>query len=610
MSDIINLLPEAIANQIAAGEVIQRPASVVKELMENAIDAGATHINLIVKNYGKSLIQVIDNGKGMSETDARMCFERHATSKIKSAEDLFSIKTMGFRGEALASIASIAEVELKTRTEESEVANLIVIKTSEIIEQSYCQAEKGTSIAVKNLFFNVPARRKFLKTDSVELKYITEEFKHIALSYPDVRFKFIHNENEIYNLLAGSVKKRILGLFRKTYEQKLLRVEEETDVLKIIGLIGSPEIARKQKGEQYIFVNNRFVKSHYLNHAISGAYDTLIGDDQFPFFVLFLELDPSNIDINVHPTKQEIKFDDERLIYNYLKVSIKHALGRYSLSPKLDFENENGDIRMSNPNSPNNGPFSSTMASTTRSAPVMRQWQSLYNGMEDKGELQRELDQEDERSNIPKEEYTMPSAASGDLLVETLPLDSEEKEPYQIHNSYIIVQIKSGFFILDQYLAHQRILYEKYLINLNDGEELIQKQLFPISLQIPKDRVEIFTELAKEMKNLGFDIQSFGGETFVVHGIPSGFNDNNLQDLVDRLIDQYSSNLDLDISKNENLARAMAQSAAIKKGKRLDVEEMRTLVDELFACENPYTSPIGKKCFVNYELSDLEKQFG
>ena len=610
MSDIINLLPEAIANQIAAGEVIQRPASVVKELMENAIDAGATHINLIVKNYGKSLIQVIDNGKGMSETDARMCFERHATSKIKSAEDLFSIKTMGFRGEALASIASIAEVELKTRTEESEVANLIVIKTSEIIEQSYCQAEKGTSIAVKNLFFNVPARRKFLKTDSVELKYITEEFKRIALSYPDVRFKFIHNENEIYNLLAGSVKKRILGLFRKTYEQKLLRVEEETDVLKIIGLIGSPEIARKQKGEQYIFVNNRFVKSHYLNHAISGAYDTLIGDDQFPFFVLFLELDPSNIDINVHPTKQEIKFDDERLIYNYLKVSIKHALGRYSLSPKLDFENENGDIRMSNPNSPNNGPFSSTMASTTRSAPVMRQWQSLYNGMEDKGELQRELDQEDERSNIPKEEYTMPSAASGDLLVETLPLDSEEKEPYQIHNSYIIVQIKSGFFILDQYLAHQRILYEKYLINLNDGEELIQKQLFPISLQIPKDRVEIFTELAKEMKNLGFDIQSFGGETFVVHGIPSGFNDNNLQDLVDRLIDQYSSNLDLDISKNENLARAMAQSAAIKKGKRLDVEEMRTLVDELFACENPYTSPIGKKCFVNYELSDLEKQFG
>ncbi len=610
MSDIINLLPEAIANQIAAGEVIQRPASVVKELMENAIDAGATHINLIVKNYGKSLIQVIDNGKGMSETDARMCFERHATSKIKSAEDLFSIKTMGFRGEALASIASIAEVELKTRTEESEVANLIVIKTSEIIEQSYCQAEKGTSIAVKNLFFNVPARRKFLKTDSVELKYITEEFKHIALSYPDVRFKFIHNENEIYNLLAGSVKKRILGLFRKTYEQKLLRVEEETDVLKIIGLIGSPEIARKQKGEQYIFVNNRFVKSHYLNHAISGAYDTLIGDDQFPFFVLFLELDPSNIDINVHPTKQEIKFDDERLIYNYLKVSIKHALGRYSLSPKLDFENENGDIRMSNPNSPNNGPFSSTMASTTRSAPVMRQWQSLYNGMEDKGELQRELDQEDERSNIPKEEYTMPSAASGDLLVETLPLDSEEKEPYQIHNSYIIVQIKSGFFILDQYLAHQRILYEKYLLNLNDGEELIQKQLFPISLQIPKDRVEIFTELAKEMKNLGFDIQSFGGETFVVHGIPSGFNDNNLQDLVDRLIDQYSSNLDLDISKNENLARAMAQSAAIKKGKRLDVEEMRTLVDELFACENPYTSPIGKKCFVNYELSDLEKQFG
>jgi len=610
MSDIINLLPEAIANQIAAGEVIQRPASVVKELMENAIDAGATHITLVVKNYGKSLIQVIDNGKGMSETDARMCFERHATSKIKSAQDLFSIKTMGFRGEALASVASIAEVELKTRTEESEVANLIVIKTSEIIEQSYCQAEKGTSIAVKNLFFNVPARRKFLKTDSVELKYITEEFKRVALSYPEIRFKFIHNENEIYNLLSGSVKKRILGLFRKTYEQKLFRVDEETDVLKINGLIGSPDIARKQKGEQYIFVNKRFVKSHYLNHAISSAYDSLIGDDQYPFFVLFLDLDPSSIDINVHPTKQEIKFDDERLIYNYLKVSIKHALGRYSLSPKLDFENENGEIRMSNQHRPNNGPFSNTRASTTRSAPVMRQWQSLYNGMEDQGELQRELDQEDEKSNFSREEYTMPSAASGDLLVETLPLDSEEKEPYQIHNSYIIVQIKSGFFILDQYLAHQRILFEKYLKNLNERDELIQKQLFPISLQIPKDRIEIFSELTEEMKKLGFDIQSFGGETFVVHGIPAGFNDNNLQDLVDRLIEQYASNLDLDISKNENLARAMAQSAAIKKGKRLDVEEMRTLVDELFACENPYTSPIGKKCFVNYELTELEKLFG
>ena len=609
MPDLINLLPEAIANQIAAGEVIQRPASVVKELMENAIDAGASHISLIVKNYGKNLIQVIDNGKGMSETDARMCFERHATSKIRNAEDLFSIKTMGFRGEALASIASIAEVELKTRPADAEVANLIVIKSSEIIDQSYCQAEFGTSIAVKNLFFNVPARRKFLKTDSVELKYITEEFKRVALSYPEIRFKFIHNDNEVYNLLAGSVKKRILGLFRKTYEQKLLRVEEDTDVLKIKGLIGNPEIARKQKGEQYIFVNNRFVKSHYLNHAIATAYDTLISDDQYPFYVLFLEIDPSSIDINVHPTKQEIKFDDERLIYNYLKVSIKHALGRYSLSPKLDFENENGEIRTSNPYKPNNGPFSNTLASTRRTAPVMRQWQSLYNGIEDSAQLKRELDNEEESQHLHNEEFTIPSAASGNLLVETLPLDNDEKEPYQIHNSYIIVQIKNGFFILDQYLAHQRILYEKYLKNLNEREELMQKQLFPISLQVPKDRIEIFEELIIEMKKLGFDIQSFGGETFVVHGIPAGFNDNNIQDLVDRLLDQYASNLDLDISKNENLARAMAQSAAIKKGQRLNVEEMKTLVDELFACENPYTSPIGKKCFVNYELTDLEKQF-
>ncbi|NNE16786.1 MAG: DNA mismatch repair endonuclease MutL [Saprospiraceae bacterium] len=607
MSDIINLLPEAIANQIAAGEVIQRPASVVKELMENAIDAEATHITLVVKNYGKSLIQVIDNGKGMSETDARMCFERHATSKIREAKDLFAIKTMGFRGEALASIASIAEVELKTRPADIEVANLITIKTSEIIEQSYCQAEAGTSIAVKNLFFNVPARRKFLKTDSVELKYITEEFKRVALAYPEIRFKFIHNDNEIYNLLSGSLKKRILGLFRKTYEQKLLRVDEDTDVLKISGLIGNPVIARKQKGEQYIFVNNRYVKSHYLNHAIRGAYDTLIGEDQYPFYVLFLDLDPSTIDINVHPTKQEIKFDDERLIYNYLKVSIKHALGRYSLSPKLDFENENSEIR-SNIHRPNNGPFSNSLASRTRSAPVMRQWQSLYKGQEG-AELQKELDNDSSDFQRSSEVLTVPSAATGDLLVETLPLDAEEKEPYQIHNSYVIVQIKNGFFILNQYLAHQRILFEKYLKSLNESEELTQKQLFPTSLQIAKDKVEIFSELTSELKKLGFDIQSFGGDTFVVHGIPAGFNNSNLQGLMEMLLDQYISNLDLDISKNENLARAMAQGAAIKKGKKLSVEEMRTLVDELFACENPYTSPIGKKCFVNYELEDLEKLF-
>jgi DNA mismatch repair protein MutL len=602
MRDVINLLPEAIANQIAAGEVIQRPASVVKELLENAIDAGADDISLIVKNYGKSLIQVIDNGIGMTESDARMAFERHATSKIKTADDLFNIKTMGFRGEALPSIASIAEVAMKTRTTDAEVASLITIKSSEVVDQSYCQAEKGTSIAVKNLFFNVPARRKFLKTDSLELKYIVEEFKRVALANPEKKFRFIHNDNEMYKLPGGTLKKRIMGLFRKTYEEKLMRVEEDTDVLKISGLIGNPEIARKQKGEQYIFVNNRFIKSHYLNHAIKSAYDKLITEDHHPFYVLFLELDPATIDINVHPTKQEIKFDDERLVYNYLKVSVKHALGRYSLSPTLDFDNELGALRSAvnimQSRKPSGG-FSNTLASTTRSAPVMRNWQSLYSGM----------DEVSAKNDNEEEELTIPSAASGDILTSTLSLESDEKEPFQIHNRYILVQIKNGFFLINQNLAHQRILYERYIKNLNSSTELVQRQLFPISFHLSKDKIELFAELSVEIKRLGFDVQSFGGDTFVVHGIPVGFDDKNIQEVMDSLMEQYLNNMTLNLPKNDNLARSMALSSAIKKGQMLTNEEMRTIVNELFACKNPYTSPTGKKCFIKFDINELDNQF-
>ncbi len=603
MSDVIKLLPESIANQIAAGEVIQRPASVVKELLENAIDAESTIITLIIKNSGKTLIQVIDNGKGMSETDARMSFERHATSKIREAKDLFNIKTMGFRGEALASMASIAEVEMKTRLAENEMASLIKIKSSEIQEQTYCQAEVGTSIAVKNLFFNVPARRKFLKTDSVELKYILEEFKRIAISYADIRFKVIHNDNELYNLSSGTLKKRLISIFRKSYEEKFIRVEEDTDIIKIKGVVGNPEIARKQKGEQYIFVNNRYIKSAYLNHAIKSAYDSLLADDQYPFYVIFLDLDPDKIDINVHPSKQEIKFDDERLVYNYLKVSVKHALGRYSLSPRLDFDNSEGNLIGGKDNFPErkgSHHFSNTQASTTRAAPVMRNWQSLYKGLEE-----IELD-EDSGEN---EDLTIPSAATGDLILGFNPLENEIKHPLQLHNGYIVIQIKSGFLFINQHNAHVRILYERYLRKLNQREELIQKQLFPISLQISKDKLDLFNDLIPSLNNLGFEIQSFGGDTYVVHGIPAGFQDNNLQEVIDNLIELFFENRKLEISKNENLARSMAVSAAIKIGKSLSVEEMKTLIDELFACEMPYTSPSGKKCFLTFELNDLEKQF-
>ena len=601
MEDIIKLLPESIANQIAAGEVIQRPASVVKELMENSVDAGSTMITLVIRSSGKTLIQVIDNGKGMSDTDARMSFERHATSKIQKTEDLFNIQTKGFRGEALASIASIAEVVMKTRQAEAEVATSITIKSSEIVDQSYCQAEPGTSISVKHLFFNVPARRKFLKTDSVELKHLLEEFKRIALAHPEIGFKVIHNDNELYNLAEGSVKKRLLGLFRRTYEEKLIRISEETEVVKISGFVGNPEIARKSRGEQYIFVNNRFVKSNYLNHAIKGAYQALMEDGLNPFFLLYLEIDPAKIDINVHPTKQEIKFDDERLIYNYLKVAIKHGLGRYSLSPQLDFENNDSSMTAHRPQTRRSeNPSPNPLASRVRSAPVMRNWQSLYNGMD-------LMDIEDDSQN--EEPLIIPSAATGDLLNNYDEFDQSEKKPVQLHNSYIMVQIKSGIIYIDQHQAHVRILYEKYLHNLKERTELVQKQLFPITINIAKDKVSLFEDILPEMQSMGFEIQSFGGETFIVQGIPAGFKENNLQGIVDQLVDAYANNIKLDIGKDENLARSMALSAAIPKGKSLETEEMAVLIDELFACEYPYKGPAGKKCFVTYELNDLEKLF-
>lgn len=599
MGDIIKLLPESIANQIAAGEVIQRPASVVKELMENSIDAGSTSITLVIKNSGKTLIQVIDNGKGMSDTDARMSFERHATSKIRKTEDLFNLNTMGFRGEALASIASIAEVEMKTRQHTDEVATKLTIKSSQVEEQTYCQAEPGTTISVKNLFFNVPARKKFLKSDSVELKYLLGEFKKIALAQPEISFTVIHNDNEIYNLPAGKLKKRLLNVFRRTYEEKLVRIEEETEVVKIRGYIGDPEIAKRSKDEQYIFVNQRYIKSNYLGHAIKSAYQNLLEEGQYPFYLLYLEVDPASIDINVHPTKQEIKFDDERLIYNYLKVAIKHGLGRYSLSPQLDFENEDSAFRIQQ--TQRNTSDTPQFASRVRSAPVMRNWQSLYNGLET-------IDLQDSTDSEPSEEpLIIPSAATGDLLGNQI--EADDKVPTQLHSSYILVQIKSGIIIVDQHEAHTRVLYEKYLHNLNKQPELVQKQLFPITFSLGKEKTSLMLDLIPELQSLGFEIQEFGGDTFIIHGIPAGLKENNIPRILEMLVEQYANNLKLDLSKNENLARAMAQSAAIPAVKKLETEEMASLIDELFACEYPYMGPTGKKCFVTFELKDLNKLF-
>ena len=594
MSDIIKLLPDSIANQIAAGEVIQRPASVIKELMENAVDAGSESIKVILKDSGKTLIQVVDNGKGMSETDARMCFERHATSKIKNANDLFSIKTMGFRGEAMASIAAIAHVELQTQEKDAELGTRILIKGSSLDKQETISINPGTSISVKNLFFNVPARRKFLKSDAVELKHVLEEFHRVALANPAIFFSLHHNKNEIYHLPVSNTRQRIVNVFGKNQNEKLIPVDQQMELININGFVGKPEASRKTKGDQYIFVNQRFIKSNYLNHAIRTAYEELIAKDLYPFYVLYIEMDPSQIDINVHPTKTEIKFEDERLIYNYVRVAIKHSLGRYTVAPSLDFDQEIGMVQMysgvpkkNKPNSYSSGPPKDDTSN----------WESVYSA------LQNPKDSPNEQSIIIesgiRENFESQSTA-----------DQFGKKPYQIHGSFIVSQIKSGYVLIDQQSAHERILYERYLEALANSKPLSQKQLFPKTIELSVIQKGIADKILDQINCLGFEIEDFGNNSLIVHGIPVGLSPSeDIQEILEKLIDQYSENLELQLGLHENLSRAMALSSSIKKGHRMTEEEMVNLIDELFACSIPSKSPSGKKCFISYDLDELIKQF-
>jgi DNA mismatch repair protein MutL len=622
MTDVIQLLPDSIANQIAAGEVIQRPASVVKELVENAIDAGSTNIKLIVKDAGKSLIQVIDNGCGMSETDARMCFERHATSKIREASDLFSIRTMGFRGEAMPSIAAIAQVELKTRRNIDEVGTKIQIEGSTIVKHEACQTSVGTSISVKNLFYNIPARRNFLKTNAVEMRHIIDEFQRIALANPEVFFSLHHNRVELFHLPSSNMRQRIVGVFGGNTNKKLVPVSEETDILKINGFVGKPEFAKKTRGEQFFFVNNRFIKSGYLNHSIMGAYEEVLQKDTFPFYVIFIDIEPSLIDINVHPTKQEIKFEDERLVYNYLKVSVRHALGQYSVMPTIDF---NQEINFSNfgLNTPRAKDFefdSDTKPKRTSSlnpektalfpseAEAIRHrnnninWEKLYEGLDD-----FEIKKEDQRT----EPFTIESewTAQGTLDDTEKNFTKKRKEPYQIHNTYIVSQIKSGFLLIDQQTAHERILYERFLKSLENQEILTQKSLFPKTINLSISDAEVLKPILPEINLLGFDVQEFGQETFVVHGIPAVLKHLDEQAAIENIIEQYKNGVELNANVHENVARSLAISSSIRRGQRLEVSEMQHLIDELFACEIPFKGIKGQSCFVTYDLDDLENRF-
>ncbi len=619
MADIIQLLPDAIANQIAAGEVIQRPASVVKELLENAIDAGATSVKLIVKDAGKTLIQVIDNGCGMSPTDARMSFERHATSKIKESKDLFHIRTMGFRGEAMASIAAIAQVEMRTRRQADELGCRIVIEGSEVKSQESCQCTPGTNLSIKNLFYNVPARRNFLKSTSVEMRHILDEFQRVAIAHCDIFFSLHHNGNEVFHLPVGNLRQRLVAIFGNNCNKKLVPVAEETDALKLEGYVGKPEFAKKTRGEQLLFVNQRFIKSNYLNHAIMSAYEEILNKDTYPLYVIFLEIDPARIDINVHPTKQEIKFEDEKLVYNYLKVAVRHALGQYSITPTLDFEQEVSftknltTAKASNPRP--EAKLGSVGGSASPRKPNkdklessnLRNWQEIYKGLDD-------FEEQGSSSGISEESEvtTIESEWSDSSALDdpTNTFSKQQKPAYQIHNSYIVSQIKSGYMLIDQQSAHERILYERYLAVLTNKENYTQKQLFPKTIELTPAEATLMGDILPEINQLGFDVQDFGNNSFVIHGIPADLTGKkNEQQLIEQLLEQYKANLELKLDLKENLARAMARSSSIKRGQALIPAEMQELTDQLFACSVPYKNPTGRHCFITFELEELEKRF-
>ena len=627
MADVIQLLPDSIANQIAAGEVIQRPASMVKELLENAIDAGSTNIKLIVKEAGKTLVQVIDNGCGMSETDARMCFERHATSKIRASKDLFAIRTMGFRGEALASIAAVAQVEMRTRRQIDELGTRIVIEGSKLKTQEACQCVTGTNISIKNLFFNVPVRRRFLKSNTVEMRHIMDEFQRIAIANPDIFFSLHHNNTEVFHLPAGNLRQRLVGIWGTNANKKLVPVSEETDVIKIQGFIGKPQFSKRTRGEQLFFVNNRFIKSAYLNHALMSAYEDLLQKDTYPLYAIFIEMDPDRIDINVHPTKQEIKFDDERLVYNYLKVAIRHALGQNSITPMLDFDREVGLSQptlasaygsrshqnqtsqggAANSNLSNNRP---TEMGSSRDANNLKNWRKLYEGLEMFDET--DAAQSEGEGHPASEAITIESGFSTAPEIDDAgkSFSSSQTAPYQIHGSYIVSHIKSGFLLIDQQAAHERILFEQYLFMLKDKQTPTQKELFPKPVNITPLHAPMLREILPQINLLGIDIQESKEGYFVIHGMPADWQGTtDEQKLVETLLQQYQANIDLDLGINEKIARSMARSAAIKRGQMLTIVEMQQLIDQLFACETPYKSPFGRNCFITYELDELDKLF-
>lgn len=600
MSDIIRLLPDSIANQIAAGEVVQRPASVVKELMENSIDAGATSIRLIIKEAGRTLIQVMDDGLGMSETDARMSLERHATSKIRLAEDLFTLRTMGFRGEALASIAAVSQFEMKTRQAQNELGTLLVVEGSTVKRQEPVASEKGTSISVKNLFYNIPARRNFLKSNPVEMKHILEEFQRIALSHPEKAFSLVQGDEMIYDLAPAKLSQRVVALFGKSYQEQLAACQEETDLMRVTGYIGKPEAARKTRGEQFIYVNQRFVRNNYLNHAITSAYENLLTENSFPFYVLFIEIDPKHIDVNVHPTKTEIKFDDERAVYAVMRAAVRQALGAHNLTPALDYA---ADINLVNKidRAPalNRDQYMEEQFGSSLQRSNLQNWEKLF---------ENERPTQSRLFTPPKETTTVrmeSSVNNGDV---NLPVTG--KTVFQLQQRYLVRPVKSGLMIIDQQAAHERILFEKFLTKMQNQSGASLQSLFPQTVNLSVADFALAMEMEQEIKALGFQFEVFGKNTLVVNGMPAETVGKNEKALFEGLLEQFKQNQSsLTLPLRDNLARSLAKRASIKSGQELSREEMDSLVAGLFSSRNPNYSPDGNTTFFIIETSKIESNF-
>jgi DNA mismatch repair protein MutL len=617
MSDIIHLLPDSVANQIAAGEVIQRPASVIKELVENAIDAEAQEIHVLVTDAGKTCIQVIDDGKGMTETDARLSFERHATSKIREAADLFALRTMGFRGEALASIAAVAEVELKTRPAGEELGTRLVIAGSKVESQEAVSCPKGSNFSVKNLFFNIPARRKFLKANSTELSNILTEFERIALVHPDVAFYLYSNDTELFNLPAMPLRQRIMAVFGKKLNQQLLSVDVDTTMIKISGFVAKPETARKKGVHQYFFVNGRYMRHPYFHKAVMDAYEQLIPvGEQISYFIYF-EVDPANIDVNIHPTKTEIKFENEQAIWQILSAAVKESLGKFSAIPTIDFDTEDmPDIpafEQSRPIEPPKvhydtdfNPFKTSSASSyggsgSYSRPKV-EWEGLYSGLEKAS-----------RMNEPMEETPfaedMPVASSSPLYGSEATIEKGAQH-LQFKGRFILTSVKSGLMLIDQHRAHVRVLFDRYMSQISQKQGVSQGVLFPEIIQLPASEAAVLESLQDDLSAVGFDLSPLGGGSYAINGIPSGIEGLNPVDLIRNMVHTaMEKGNDVKEEVQTILASTLARAAAIVYGQVLSNEEMSNLVDSLFACPSPNYTPDGRTVLATIKEEEIEKLF-